>query len=186
MNYHQKVIVLLSFVVFAGLFGCERSDWSTDPPPPESIAATNEVRIEHGVRTIKKNWTFYARQFGEEKWHNAKGQLCKQVYYDRLYHDIHAESDYYYSGRTFRSLDPDGGTVQEMAQISYVYVAKRFAIAVITDNKEIRSMVDGLGEMLKYPTIYGSYVGYGYMGRTNEETLNVADKILKMWGLERL
>jgi hypothetical protein len=48
-------------------------------------------------------------------------------------------------------------------------------------------MVDGLKNRMKYPSPYdGSYLNYGRMDKTNDETLEVADKILKMWGLERL
>jgi len=178
-------------VAFITLCGCskkddKRSDWSTNPPPPETIAATNKVRKEHGVRQIKENWTFYGREFGWEKWKYETGQICKTVQYDRDYEEIRAESDSYRSGHTFPSTEHDGSTCVEVLVISYYYGARRFAIAVVTGNKEIESMVDGLEDMMKFPTRYGSYVGYGRMGKTNEETLKVADKILNMWGLERL
>lgn len=186
MKYYQKSFVLVSFVIAVCIGSCEWRDWSTDPPPPESIAATNKIRKERGVRQIKETWTFYGRRSGKETWKDETGWGCKNVHYDKDYDEIRAESDYYYSGRTFPGWERDGHMIRERLYISYFYGAGRFAITVTTDNKEIESMVEGLGDMMKFPTKYGSYVGYGEMGKTNKETLEVADKILKMWGLERL
>jgi len=165
--------------------GCRKSDWSTDPPPPESIATTNKIRRERGVREIREAWTFYGRESGSEIWKDQPERICKKVHYDRSYDEIWIEHDYYYSGRTF--LSPDGGTLREQLLIGYFYGPDRFSTYIITDNKQIESMVDGLKEWMKYPSPYdGGYLTYGRMGKTNEETLEVADRILKMWGLERL
>lgn len=184
MRHIQKAVVLALLVVFLWLFGCE--DWSTDPPPPESIATTNKIRRERGVREIKETWTFYGRESGAEIWKEHPERICKTVQYDRSYDEIWIEHDDYYSGRTFISIDPDGGTLRETLFINYFYGPDRFSINVLTDNKQIESMVDGLKEWMKYPSPYDGYLTYGRMGKTNEETLEVADKILKMWGLERL
>ncbi|MHC4633207.1 MAG: hypothetical protein ACYS9C_18330 [Planctomycetota bacterium] len=184
MRYIQKAFVLAFLVVFMWLFGCEAEDWSTDPPPTENIVATNKIRKERGVREIKDSWTFYIRRSGKEVWKDKTRWICKNVHYDRYYQEIRYEADYYYSGRTF--LSPDGVTTREKLLIGYFYGPDRFYTYIITDNKQIESMVGGLKEWMKYPSPDGDYLTYGRMGKTNEETLEVADKILKMWGLERL
>lgn len=180
------VVLHCATVVFMMAEPFLNNDWSTDPPPPESIAATNEIRRERGVREIKETWTFYGREFGAEKWKDHPEQICKTVQHDKSYHEIWIEYDDYYSGRTFTEPYPDWGTSRETLSINYFYGPDRFSINVRTDNKEIESMVDGLKEQMRYPNLDGDYLGYGNMGKTNEETLEVADKILKMWGLERL
>lgn len=188
-SWHE-VVLLVYCIALLATAGCRRhreSDWSTNPPSASSIRATNKVRQEHGVRQIKKTWIFYGREFRAEKWKDEKGQRCKVVCYnDDRYHEIQYEGDYYFSGARFPSHDPDGGISREFLSISYFYAAKRFAIAVVTDNKEIESMVKQLTDAITYPTKYGSYGGYGAMGKTNEETLRIAEKILQMWGQSRL
>ena len=161
-----------------------KDDWSTDPPPPESIAATNEIRRERGVREIKEDWTFYGRHFGAEIWKEPSGWSCKTVQHDKSYHAIWIEFDDYYSGRTFLT-GPDKVNFRETLSINYFYGPNRFSISVITGNKEIDSMVDGLKERMRYPNPDGDYLIYGRMDETNEEILEVAEKILKIWGLER-
>jgi hypothetical protein len=181
MRYIQKVFVLAFLVLFMCLFGCE--DWSTDPPTTENIAATNKIRRERGVREIKKAWTFYGRRSGREIWKEHPEGRCKTVHYDKSYDKIWIEHDYYYSGRTFRGFE--GETVEKLL-ICYFYGPDRFSLSILTGNRQIRSMVRGLKEWMEYPSPDGDYLTYGRMGETNEETLEVADKILKMWGLERL
>jgi len=162
-----------------------KDDWSTDPPPPEKIEETNKIRRERGVREIKEDWTFYGRHFGAEIWKDPSGWSCKKVQHDKSYHEIWIEYDDYYSGRTFLTF-PDKVSFREQLSINYLYGPDRFCISVITDNKEIESMVDSLKEWTKYTNPDGDYLICGRMDKTNEETLEVAEKILKMWGLERL
>ena len=190
MKSYREILFLLSIAGCIFLYGCpddtRTSDWSTDPPPDEVIAKTNEIRKKLGVRQIQDDWTFYGRQFGEEKWKDANGDGCKVVVYNENYEDILREYDTYRSGRTFQSLDPDGGIGPEFLAITYDYQQKRFAISAVTDNWEIKSMIEdlekGLPDLRK-----GKDGGYdGLMGKTNEETLEVVDKIFKMWGLKRL
>lgn len=175
-----SIVLLAACMAFSG---CSRrkSDWSTDPPPAEKIAATNEVRKKLGIRQIKKHWTFYGREFGAEKWKDGNSS-CKVVMYDKSYETILWEQDSYYTGRQFRSLDGETSSVAEFLTVSYDYRTKRFGFASVTDNMEIMDMEMALHET----TLEAVGEILGFMGRTNDETLKVADKILKMWGLERL
>jgi len=180
------IVIMVILSLYASSDEPYESDWSIVPPSAETIRVTNEARQEHGVREIKQEWSFYGRQFGEEKWKDAKGNSCKVVACDRKYHMIESEDDYYYSGVMFQYSDPDDGMTQEFLRISYYYPTKRFCIAVVTGNKEIELMVDRLPEFLGKPNIFGGYSSSGSMGNTNEETLAVAEEILRRWGLERL
>ena len=158
-----------------------KSDWTTDPPPAEKIAATNEVRKKLGIRQIKEHWTFYGREFGAEILKDGKSP-CKVVQHDKSYETILSEQDSYYTGRQFRSLDGETSSVAEYLAVFYDYRKKRFGLAVVTDNEEIMDMEQALYET----TLVAVGEIHGFIGRTNDETLKVADKILKMWGLERL
>lgn len=189
MRFHSEkftFIFIISCLVFGG---CRKGDWSTDPPPPEKITATNKVRSELGIRQIKENWSFYGRRSGKESWKDENGNGCKDVIYDKNYETILSEADYYYSGRSFPTPDPDTfldtSLVGEMLQIVYDYRIKRFGIVVSTDNEEIQPMEDKLRDTKPYISDFSVAIN-GFMGRTNKDTLEVADKILKMWGLERL
>ncbi|MHC4656015.1 MAG: hypothetical protein ACYTDW_21635 [Planctomycetota bacterium] len=192
MKFHSERIILFVLVNCITFSGCSdkeegrRSEWSTEPPPPKSVVATNKIRIEHGLRQVKENWSFNYHEFGAENWKDSQGRPCKRVYYDRNYKRILYETDKYFSGAAFPSRDPDGGTSYENLQITYYYAAKRFVISVTTNNKKIESMFNQLKDRIKYPTRDGGYLSTGQMGQTNDETLEIADEILKTWGLERL
>ncbi|NIP26597.1 MAG: hypothetical protein GWN67_17215 [Phycisphaerae bacterium] len=175
-----SIVLLAACMAFSG---CSRrkSDWSTDPPPAEKIAATNEVRKKLGIRQIKEHWTFYGRQFGAENWKDGNFP-CKVVLYDKSYETILLEQDSYYTGRRFRSLDRETNSLAEYLAVFYDYRKKRFGLAVVTDNEEIMDMERALYET----TLEAVGEIHGFFGRTNDETLKVADKILKKWGLERL
>ncbi|MGB2808882.1 MAG: hypothetical protein WBC22_14150 [Sedimentisphaerales bacterium] len=185
MKHNNQKYILVFLTICMVFSGCRKSDWSTDPPPAEKIAATNKVRSELGIRQIKENWIFYGRRSGNEGWKDENGNSCKDVMYDKNYEKILSEADYYYSGRLFPTPDPDTfldtSLVDENLQIVYDYRIKRFGIVVATDNEDIQSMEDKLSD-----TTPDNVAINGFMGRTNKDTLEVADKILKMWGLERL
>ena len=188
MNIFSLSLAILTFC------GCSKEDeekiilrdWSTEPPSAEIIANTNKIRKEHGVRLIKDDWTFYGRDSGKEIWYDKNDNSCKNVYWNRSYQYIRRETDKYNTGVTFPSPDFDGGTMWEKLNITYHYGPKCFTLGVITNNKEIENMVSELKSRIRYPDKYGSYTNWGSMGKTNKETLEVADRILKMWGLERL
>jgi len=183
MKFCFKITMLLFYPILLVSLGCSEkeesrtSDYSTDPPSDEKIAETNNIREEYGIRQIKKNWSFNYREFGIERWKDERGFPCKHVRYDKNYEQILSEHDFYYTGRTYPCLDPDGGTASEHLTIAYDYVRRRFAFAPRTDDKKVINMMVPLREHV---------IEFGYTGKTNEEALEVADKILKMWGLERL
>jgi hypothetical protein len=173
------------------------------PPTAAKIAESNKVRREYGIRQIKHDWIFYGREFGVEKWKDGKF-LCKTVCCDDRdrrpiaksdnvegkeqgysYETILYETDCYYTGRTYPTRDPDGGSDSEVLTVTYDYGQRRFCIAYVTDNEEIEAKIKGLEGMLTRPERYGPCV-FGYMGRTDAETLEVADRILEMWGMSRL
>lgn len=170
------------FIMAESLLDIWSRDWSTNPPPPEKIEETNRIRRERGVREIKEDWTFYGRRSWKEEWKDEKGRGCKNVHFDRYYQEIRYETDYYYSGRTFHAFE---GETEEILIIYYFCDPDRFSLSILTGNRQIRSMVRGLKEWMRYPSPDGDYITHGRMGETNEETLDVAEKILKMWGLER-
>jgi len=160
--------------------GCSDSDWSTDPPSPDKIAATNKVRQKLGIRQMKDNWTFYGREFGCEKWKETQNALCKRVKYDKEYETILWEEDRYYTGRQILTPDREAGLVSECLSVYYDYRSDRFSLTVSTDDEDIMAMENALIET----TPEGK--SFGFNARTNEETLEVADKILKKWNLKRL
>lgn len=182
MRYRSEKFILMFISICLVFCGCSdkeerRSDFSIKPPSDEKIVETNKIREEYGIRQIKKNWSFSYREFGIERWKDERNFPCKSVRYDKNYEQIISEHDYYHTGRRFPSLDPDGGTSSEHLTIAYDYVRRRFAVIPTTDNKGIIHMIDPLK---------GHIIELGYTGETNEQALDIADKILKMWGLKRL
>jgi len=181
-KYARKIIVLLCMACIA-FCGCSdkedvrTSDWSTNPPPAQKITETNKIREEYGIRQIKETWTFYGREFAAEKWKDERGYQCKRVHYDENRQTILYEQDCYYTGHTYPSPDVDAGTTWEFLSIVFDYTHKRFSTIPTTDNKEVISLLDPLEDRV---------TKFGYIGKTNEETLEIAEKILKMWGLKRL
>jgi len=115
MKFCFKITMLLFYPILLVSLGCSEkeesrtSDYSTDPPSDEKIAETNNIREEYGIRQIKKNWSFNYREFGIERWKDERGFPCKHVRYDKNYEQILSEHDFYYTGRTYPCLDPDGG-----------------------------------------------------------------------------
>jgi hypothetical protein len=175
MRMWTTVMLFVTCITFSGC-----SDWSTNPPSPEKIAATNKAREKRGIRQIKDNWTFYGREFGSEKWKETQNALCKIVKYDKEYETILWEEDRYFTGRSFPSPDRDSGLTSEDLTVIYIYRTERFSLAVSTDDEDIMAMVDALHETT--PDVET----HGFRGRTNEETLEVVEKILKKWNLNRL
>ena len=177
-----EVIFLAALILFGG---CKRSDFSTNPPPQEKIEVTNKVRKKLNIRQIKKDWVFYGRQFRAEDWKDSTGRTFKRVQHNHTYETILWEQDYYYSGRTIPSQDRDSGPLLEMLTITFNYKSNRFYVVVTTDSDAIKGMEQYLEENTP-ATPEGGEVLPGFTGKTNEETLEVVDKILKMWGLQRL
>lgn len=196
MKWCVRLILLLFVMAVVTLCGCSKKDEyeSTSPPSAERIAQTNKVRKELGLREIKDDWTFegrksnkewvklrqkHNRQLGlreikddddlvfkiTEYWNDNMGHKCKSVVYDK-YEEILAERDFYYSGRSFQMPDKDT-PAKEFLILSYDYRKRDYMALVISDDEKILSLIEE--------------------GRnTDEENLLIAEKILKIWGLQRL
>jgi hypothetical protein len=186
--------------------------WSTDPPPPEKIAQTNELRRQHGVRQIKDDWVFYIRNFGEEVWKDGEGgskKVCYDDYsgkhgtsrsheYSYDYDRILWEEDYYYTGRTFPSFDTDAGTTYERLTVHYDYRTRRFTVFLMTDSQEVLAVANSVGfhagmgatnqetSRAMQAQLMAINKFYGMGGATNEKALELADNVLKIWGKSRL
>lgn len=207
----MSIAYFVAFVVLA--CGCrEEGDWSTDPPPPKKIAQTNELRRQHGVRQIKDDWVFCIRRAGEEVWKDGK-HACKKICYDDHstehgssaspeysynYDRMLWEQDHYYTGRTFPSFDTDAGPSSENLAVYYDYRTGRFTVHVTTDDQQVLALANtrvsdggmGVTNQGTSRAIQAQLVRvnefYGLGEATNEQALEFADKVLKMWGKSRL
>lgn len=165
--------------VCLAVLGCSRrggkgSDFST--VPPKDVQETNAVRKKLGIRLIKPAWTFYGRRSGAEDWADGKVGLCKRVQRAQGASKILWEQDYYYTGATYvPPADPQAGSVHEVLTISYHYGTKRFHVGYGGPDPRINAWMPALDDS-----------EFGHMGKTNEETLSVADKALSQLGLQRL
>ena len=92
--------------------------------------------------------------------HDSPNHSGKKVLYKSGQWEL--EEDYYCSGRTGRSPDPDGGTQGERVTVSYAFVARP-------------GYPEGWTCRYQSPTNWG-----------DEITLKEAERILKSWGVKRL
>jgi hypothetical protein len=141
------------------------------------------IRKERSIPEIQRAWTFVRRCDDRETWKET-GQHLKHVYFQ--FDCIIMESDEYYSGRTFPSPDGETSAGAEFLVVHYFYGTERFAVDVVTGDESVEQMVEGLGGGMLFPGVFGGFVQVGYFGASNEETLVVINKIIHMWGLERL
>jgi hypothetical protein len=196
MKWYCKIVPVLCLPVAATLCGCSNKEGyeSTEPPSAERIAQTNEVRRKLGLREIKDNWTFEGRKLvkelrlretkddptftGVERWKDNKGDGCKSIKYDDKYEEIVWEIDYYYSGRSFQKAPNDDGPCKEFLALSYNYRTRHYSVFVASDDEEILSMVDEWKDVPQSAE--------WNMEERNAETLRVIEKILRMWGVQRL
>ncbi len=179
--YCCKIFLALWFMAVATPYGCSRKERneSTEPPSEERIAQTNKVRKELGIREIKDDWIFEERESGAERWKDNGGYRLKSVKYDDEYEEILWEIDYYYSGRSFQNPAVADGTSKESLAFHYNYRKRDFMVFVVSDDEKILSLVEGWYDFI-------SKAEWGNARQRNEETIRVAEKILKMWGLQRL
>ena len=191
MKSNYKIILVICLIISSIFSGCE-DDKSTGPPPEdkyvtigpppqEEVERTNRIRAKIGIRQIKSDWVGKRRKDGAERWKDSKGRNCKGVGFDEKYEKIIAESDTYYTGRAFPCLDPDGGISEERLIISYSYGPKLFTLMISTEDPFF------LDKWLKPWDVTSTteYCAGGHYGKSNEETLKIADEILDMWGLKR-
>jgi hypothetical protein len=188
-----KLSVFMQCVLITFTCGCSEEepyvDWKA--PTQESISETNKIRKERGIRQIKDSWTYDGLWLvgGENGlvWNDQAGDLCKTVCLDTRYVELRSETDYYFSGASFSDPDGDGDReYKEHLEIRYYYGARRFALSISTENKELDAMVEELPEDIRFPTRLGGFCVHAKMGATNSETLEIADRILAKWGKKRL
>jgi hypothetical protein len=170
----KESLRLFMILMLVSALSCSpRTDFSV--VPPSDIASTNAVRKKLGIREIKPEWKFYGREFGEENWLYGSIGQCKKVHRKRDSDSIKWEEDYYYSGATYVSRDPDGGRGYEFLIIHYDYDDKRFYINYVGKNATIETSLRKLES-----------TNSGRRGTTDVETLKEADKILGSWKIPRL
>lgn len=202
MKCWRKTSLLLCTAVAVMFCGCSKKKrWyeSTEPPSAEKIAKTNEIRKELGLREIKDDWAFGERTTNEEmvklrqkfnkkyggreiadederafkifeRWYDSKGNKCKTVTYNKCGEITH-ETDYYFSGRSYQDPDHHDSLIEEMFSLVYVYSERRYMALIASDNEQTVSLLSE---------------EWGNTEQDNEENLQLADKVLKMWGLQRL
>ena len=163
------------------LVGCSQP--AMDTTPPTNIAASNAIRKKIGIRQIQNAWKFYGREFDCEKWQAGK-QLVKIV--QRSGPEKHAslfwEQDYYYG--TGSLSDPDGVKMQEQVVVTYDYDQARFFVAYTGENKQALNIINNI---VVYDPKPGDVVSeMGHAGKSNTETLKVADELTKLIGQNRL
>lgn len=160
------VLILISLIIF---LGCERQS-PYKKQPVIDVAKTNEIRKQLGIREIKNEWEFYVHQFGFDKWRD--NYECKVVKLNEELDRILWEQDYYYTGVTWTDYE---GTHWEFLTITYEYTSKLFSIYYIGQQTKLNSLQEGLER-----------IEYGFKSDTNEDTLKIADEMLKELGLTRL
>jgi hypothetical protein len=157
----MKTVALL-IVSLILLAGCGK------PTPAKFAQGSNPKRKEIGLPIIGKQWMNYNRfnNGTEAAWrtpgsnHDSPNHASKKVLYKSGQWEM--EQDYYYSGKTGSSPDPDGGTQWEKVTVSYAFVPRS-----------------------GYPKGWTCH----YQSPTNwfeETTLEEAERILTSWGIKRL
>jgi len=156
-----------SLFVFMGCLDAPRG-----PGARPDVKQSNQVRKKIGIRQIQNSWTYYGTEFGAEDWVGAEGGY-KRVQRDPHTGELLWEEAYYYSGRSF--VTNKGNHPVEMLTVHYDYLRKRFSVAGVTDDVTIDKMVDNLesGKEQSRQMI-------------NQETIRLADTILRKWKRKRL
>lgn len=164
MNKYQTSIQLM-LVVFTivMLMAC---DHTRKPPTPTVNPMENSARERNGLRTIKPHWYFYWYEFNEETWKCHQGEPLAKKIYRKPDGPIAWDQDYYYSGRKF--LNSQGSTSDEVVSLYYSYGRKKLYVDVITDSPAAEYLINKLDSTVN-----------GYAGRTNEETVETAQKIME-------
>jgi hypothetical protein len=161
-------------------FGCSPSG-SFSKVPPSDTAQSNQTRAQLGIRPIKKEWTFYGREFQAEKWEDGTN-LCKMVQRDTA-GALLWEQDYYYSGTSYATAQ---GTEWEFLSVNYDYSSKQASLDYVGTNMAIATLFQNLTL-----AAFGSKDEFGrrtqsHVGSNNQETFAVADKVLAIWSRTRL
>lgn len=178
VGYFFTGIVLLTFVLFVAqsMLKHVKRPATFSTVLPGDIAATNAVRANCDIRQIHSDWSFYGREFNADKWKLKAGDdsLAKVVQRGPQ-ESILWEEDYYFSGATFVHPHAGAGPDWEHLTIHYDYSTLEFYISYSGVNSHALADIKTLNLIHK-----------GYKGASNQETLQVADSILRQWNGKRL
>lgn len=162
------VIFHIACVFFlCGLSSCNRNSSATSKTASAAnVAAESARRTQVPLRQIKASWKFYKAERNEEVWTStAGGEEVKRLHRsDKGL--LEWEEDYYYSGRTFSTID---GVNWENMVLHFDYLTGQFKLYYVGQSPAVETLMSQLP---------GS--------STNQQTLSIADQILKLWGLSRL
>ena len=179
---NKRRITYLSLLACIGFAcGCSPSGGFSTVPPNDN-QQTNATRARAGIRPIKKEWTFYGREFLAENWKDGTN-LCKMVQRDRS-GALVFEEDYYYSGATF--LNSKGDTDWEFLSTHYEYGSNRVSLGYVGTNAAISALFKNLTLTPIGLKDQSGQQASAHTGTNNQETLDVADKALAIWGKTRL
>ncbi len=152
----------LLIVSLALLAGCGK------PLSPKFAHGSNPKRKEIGLPVIEEDWVNYNRgnNRSEAAWRTSGANTdspnhhSKKVLYESGQWEM--EQDYYYSGKTGPSPDPDGGTQWEKVTVSYAFIPRS-------------------GYQKGWTCHYQSPTNW-----FEKVTIEEAEHILNSWGIKRL
>ena len=154
----MKLLLAITFAVV--MSGCGASG-----EPPKYAREQNADRKTRLLPIIEESWaninnfnnrtlaTWNAKYYPDS---GKPGHSGKKVFYKSG--NLEEEEDYYYSGKTFKSRDPDGGTDWESVTIRYSYLRPQSPWTCIYNSKD----------------------------SADEISLDAAEALLRKWGLQRL
>ncbi len=177
----QRIIHLCLLVCISFACGCSPSGGFSTVPPKDNLQ-TNATRTKAGIRAIKKEWAFYGREFMAEKWKDGTN-LCKMVQRDKS-GALLFEEDYYYSGATF--LNAKGDTEWEFLSTHYEYSSNRFSLSYVGTNAAISALFKNFTLTPIGSKDQSGWQASAHAGTNDQQTLDVSDKVLAMWGRTRL
>lgn len=161
------VLYIVGVLCLCGLGSCNRSNSATSKPAPTvNVAAESLRRNQIPLRQIKTNWTLYKSERNEEVWTSRTGGEEVKRLHRSTTGLLEWEEDYYYSGRTFSTID---GVDQEKAVLHFDYLTGRHELYYVGQSPSVETLMSQLS-----------------VSSSNQQTLGVADQILKLWGLSRL
>jgi hypothetical protein len=161
-----RLRVFAMLVMLCPALACRKSQTSTTLPSYNiNVTAENAQRLKLQVRQVNPAWR--SRDQGNEQSWGAGTPIFETK---RTHRDasgkLEWEEDYYYTGRTFSTLD---GTSWEFLMVHYDYATSSFSVDYVGQSPVVLALLGTITSNSK----------------TNE-ILGVADQILKKWGMSRL
>ena len=170
-----NVVCLIGWLAVG--FGCLRSG---DFPPSDTPSA-NKARVQIGIRPIQTNWIFCGSEFRVERWTDGT-DLCKYVQRGKT-GTLMWEKDCYSSGVTYTTSN---GTQFEGLSVNYDYGTKQVSLDYLSTNAAIAALFQNLTLAPFGPKDPLGGQKKSHVGRNDQETFAVADKVLGIWKRTRL